>query len=252
MMFSMQPRRAIPAGVGNATGALAVAAILAIGSSAFGQAAEPIESTQVQPYELQPVDMRVQDTGVLSRSFRVIPQGLQVPGDFSQVYQLPSGHYFRAQGGIFAVFPQSSYVQTDGGEVPLIPAGTVFHIGPPQDLVDPSTAGPRPLPPGSELVRWDTRIGAMPADLNRNIEDGVSIDDAIAAIRAQSIDINAVEDTMQRRTRIERVDQFEAIERSEDAEPSPAIAGDAAYRAQRLKELMSQAAEAEAERRGSD
>ena len=39
--------------------------------------------------------------------------------------------YMRISGGIYALFPQSSYSQGENGPIPLIPAGTVYHIGDP-------------------------------------------------------------------------------------------------------------------------
>ncbi|MHC5026215.1 MAG: hypothetical protein ACYTGR_05560, partial [Planctomycetota bacterium] len=58
--------------------------------------------------------------------------GLQQYADFSQLIRHGDA-YVRGQGGLFAVFNQSTYVKAEQGspDRPVIPAGTVFHIGSP-------------------------------------------------------------------------------------------------------------------------
>ncbi|MHC5003696.1 MAG: hypothetical protein ACYTJ0_11285 [Planctomycetota bacterium] len=84
---------------------------------------------------LEPVDQMIADRSVLSTSLRVREAGLQEPSGFSSLYRLtdPEGQelLMRADGGLYAVFPQSVYAPTRRGLVPVIPAGTRFYIGPP-------------------------------------------------------------------------------------------------------------------------
>lgn len=210
----------------------------------------PTLNSDLQPIQLQPIDMRVQDIGALSNSFRVVPSGIDVPGDFMQVYRLPGngGKYSRIQGGLYIVFPESSYIDTEDGVVALVPAGTEFHIGePPADVLDPASTASRTLPPGSEFLRWNTRIVALPADLNRNIQDGVTMRDMLDAAQSQHAAANAgVNNARLMQPTIRHAESFEVADRNDQDQTSPAIASDETYRAERLQELLRQAASAEA------
>lgn len=87
---------------------------------------------QNQNPKMQAIDQGVADTGPLSVSERLMPKDLRVPSAFERVYRLSgkhSGQYARISGAITAVFPRSQYVLTDEGEVPVIPAGTIFYVG---------------------------------------------------------------------------------------------------------------------------
>lgn len=103
-----------------------------------------------------PVDQGVEDVGAgLGRSGRIIDPGLRVPSGFQQVYRVPGrpGWLMRVDGALYALFRESVYDERG----PLIPPGTVFHIG----------GLPTPLPePSPELVarstRLDARLKAMP------------------------------------------------------------------------------------------
>lgn len=223
-----------------------------------------LQPVTIQPANIQPVDMRVQDIGILDQSLRVVPQGLNVPTDFSQVYQLggAGGQYARIQGGLYAVFPQSSYVFTQAGDVPVIPAGTVFYIGPPpEEALGTASQSQQQPPPGSELVRWNTRVGALPTQTNRHIEDGVTIEQArdelseqqrIAALNHARNNAIATGRVYRNPAREQpRAAPFEIIERNETSEPAPEITDDDNYRANRLHELMQRAAQAETQREAS-
>lgn len=104
----------------------------------------------------QPVDQGVEDVGAgLGRSGRIIDPGLRVPSGFQQVYRVPGrpGWLMRVDGALYALFRESVYDERG----PLIPPGTVFHIG----------GLPTPLPePSPELVarshRLDARLKATP------------------------------------------------------------------------------------------
>jgi hypothetical protein len=121
-----------------------------------------------QPPGITPVIQRYDDVSPLSRSFAVPPADLRAPSNFERVYRVSSdinlfGHgkeYFaRASGGLWAVFPTSTYMVTRAGAIPDIPPGTVWLIG------DPTLYG-RPRPAGADprSAATDTRVVA-PLDL---------------------------------------------------------------------------------------
>ena len=108
--------------------------------------------------KLKPVDPGVADVGPLSGPGRTLPTDLRQPANFDRVYEveLDGKQFFvRAHGGVYAVFPRSDYVQTRSGVAPVVPAGTVFHLGslpkaPPapmeQESIAPGAAKPaRPM-----------------------------------------------------------------------------------------------------------
>src|SRR5205814_2404538 len=91
-------------------------------SAALGPCAGLSAQTFVRP--LEPVDQAVEDINPLSMSLRHMQFDLRQPAGFEQVYAVP-GHpdlLMRANGGLFAVFPQSVYAQGKSGLVPLVPA----------------------------------------------------------------------------------------------------------------------------------
>jgi hypothetical protein len=87
------------------------------------------------------VEQAVGDVSPLSFSLRSLQTSLQLPGAFDGVFRVPGNdggpdRYMRIDGAIAAIFPQSIYATTRMGELPLVPAGTVFHIGlPDRNLV---------------------------------------------------------------------------------------------------------------------
>ena len=109
--------------------------------------------------EFDPVEASVADVSVLSTSLRVEPLGLDPGTGFKQVYRVPgaSDTYFRANGGLYAVFDQSVYLSWNGLSFPEVPPSTTFYIGAPaflrsQDEVaasDPPVPGSRRFQPGT-------------------------------------------------------------------------------------------------------
>lgn len=81
--------------------------------------------------ELIPVDAGVEDRGVLSSSLRLMPLETGQDQSFERLYRIAGSDdvYVRKSGGLHAIFKQSVYVNTIVGEVPIIPAGTVYSIG---------------------------------------------------------------------------------------------------------------------------
>lgn len=101
---------------------------IAMASAAPAPSAKPSGD---QP-KLKPVDPGVADVGPLSGPGRTLPTDLRQPSNFDRVYEveLDGKRFFvRAHGGVYAIFPRSDYVQTRSGVAPVVPAGTVFHLG---------------------------------------------------------------------------------------------------------------------------
>ena len=81
--------------------------------------------------ELVPVDQGVQDRSPLSGSLRVVPVDMRQDNSFEKLYRVEGsdGVYIRKARGLRAVFKNPTYLDTSGGSIPLIPAGTVYSIG---------------------------------------------------------------------------------------------------------------------------
>ncbi len=94
--------------------------------------------------QLVPVDQGVADRGPLSASHRTTPLDLRKPTNFDRVYegvdQDGSRIFLRIDGAIVATFSASVYEASSWGMVPVIPAGTVFHIGE-ASLFEPRNTG---------------------------------------------------------------------------------------------------------------
>ncbi|MCH2133944.1 MAG: hypothetical protein MK116_09360 [Phycisphaerales bacterium] len=99
--------------------------------------AQPAAAQQEPLDGLIPVEQQVGDHGPLSTSLRWVQYGLNQPYNFNDLYQLPVGanSYVRRNSGLWAVFPRSLYVDTDDGVVTSVPAGTMFYIGGPDDVL---------------------------------------------------------------------------------------------------------------------
>ncbi len=191
-----------------------------------------------QTGDLKPLDQTVEDISPLSRSLRQIERGLREPTAFEQVYRVPDRDdlLMRIEGGIYAIFPQSMYTQGENGTLPLIPAGTVFHIGYP-DLerlgrVDAST------PQGEGRVGNDPYDGRL--DLRVDPRRGRQ-----AGVRRTRLGTSTVSVRGLGRQRPERVPQ--TVRQSS----ASTIVTDADYRADRIRDLMQSAAKAVATSRVS-
>ena len=131
----------------------------------------------VGPVTFTRIDQTVADVDPLRVSFRYLSTDLRQPTGFRDVYRiegnqrplsrygLPTGAgndlLARFDGAVTAVFPQSVYVPTREGVVPLIPPGTVFFIGGvPSDFF--AQAPESPPPPTHVNLRVDQR-GDAPA-----------------------------------------------------------------------------------------
>lgn len=111
----------------------------ALASAAFGQQ-PPVQQPVREQLPPRPLDQAVEDLNPLSASFRETQVDLRQPLGFQNVYRVPGNDdlLMRSSGALNAVFPQSMYSTRGQGIVPLIPAGTVFFIGLPPGLAQPS------------------------------------------------------------------------------------------------------------------
>ncbi len=188
-----------------------------------------------QTGDLKPLDQTVEDTSPLSRSLRHVERGLREPSAFEQVYRFSDREdlLLRIDGGIYALFPQSMYTQGENGTLPVIPAGTVFHIGNPDQerfgQVDASTGQGEGRVGGDPYGRLNLRV-----DPRRGRQPGV---------RRTVLGTSTVQFTGLGRQRPERVPQ--TVRQS----VAPTIVTDAGYRADRIRDLMQSAAKAVATRR---
>ena len=199
---------------------LGIAILLSLSTTVLGQSGD-----------LKPLDQTVEDTSPLSISLRQIERGLREPSAFDQVYRVPDrdGLLMRIEGGIYALFPQSMYTQGKNGTLPVIPTGTVFHIGYPDrerfGQVDASTG------PGEDRVGGDPFDGRL--DLRVDPRRGRQ-----TAVRRTVLGTSTVPFTGLSRQRPERVPQ--TVRQS----LAPTIVTDADYRADRIRDLMQSAAKA--------
>lgn len=104
--------------------------------------------TQPPSEALRPVLQGVDDVSPLQQSLSLEPLDLRQPSGFDRVYRLPTrpnffgrvgeSAFFRASGGLVAVFPQSSYRTVGRGvDIAEVPAGTVYQLGPVQSAAAP-------------------------------------------------------------------------------------------------------------------
>ncbi len=78
---------------------------------------------------LQPLDQFFEDADPLASSLRLRFVDPRQPVGFQQLYQGPGDLLMRVNGAVTALFPRSVYAVGPRGVLPLIPPGTVFHIG---------------------------------------------------------------------------------------------------------------------------
>lgn len=87
------------------------------------------------PPMLQRVDPALSDVSPLGDSLREVNMqaDLRAPTGFQHVYRVPGRDdlLMRASGGVYAIFPQSTYLQTGQGMAATVPPGTVYSIGMP-------------------------------------------------------------------------------------------------------------------------
>jgi hypothetical protein len=135
-----------------------------------------------KPGDLVPIDQGVVDQSATATSLRVAPVELSQSTNFQRLFGVAGRPdlLVRSQGGMFAVFEQSSYRNYKGSTVIQWPSGTVYYIGQP-DFAALRSTGMRGgvssanLPPGVQLpsksaATQDHRIGAAPISTLVRIE----------------------------------------------------------------------------------
>jgi len=133
---------------------LALAALVCGGLAGARPASrQPPALPATGPLDLQPVDLRVStlrrvdqgtaDIGPLSTPGReLLRVELRQEDDFRSLYQIPAsasspfaGWFVRRAGGVWAVFPRSTYVGGRFGPVATVPPGTQYLLRPPDGLL---------------------------------------------------------------------------------------------------------------------
>ena len=169
------------------TSFLLACCLLAPASVAWAQpvpspAVEELRPLDMRTSDLLPVDAFVADSTVLSTSLFGIQYGLQQSAQFEQLMQSQGrgGQYVRKAGGLYAMFPASTYQPTASGYVPTIPPGTVFHIGglpPSQTQQGSNVQDPSRMATGMRAHRNDHRdLDGVPSSPQVNapaVEDPV-------------------------------------------------------------------------------
>ena len=139
----------------------------------------PVQQIDLRTADLKPVEAFTGDSTVLSTSLRTVQYGLQQSADFEQLMQsgMHGNQYYRQAGGLYAMFPTSTYAPTRSGYVPTIAPGTVFHIGglpPAEPTVTPAPDASRMtrdgLAPQVQAERHDARDREGVASLSPEID----------------------------------------------------------------------------------
>ena len=127
---------------------------------------EPLQQVDLRTADLKPVEAFTGDSTALSTSLRTVQYGLQQSADFEQLMQsgMHGDKYYRQAGGLYAMFPTSTYAPTQSGYVATIAPGTVFHIGglPPAEATivaapDPARLAIESIAPKVQVDRHDAR-----------------------------------------------------------------------------------------------
>jgi len=199
-----------------------------------------VHGQSVSSYE--PVEQIIGDMNPLSVSLRRLQTGLRHPVGFEGVYRADGygdrDRLMRMHGGLRAVFPQSQYGMNRDNEIEvLIPANTVFQIGPrlPLDGTAFEQIPAEYHPPGAA-----ESLQARQNDPRR-----------VPAVGYSQIAVPPQERESLLPQRTQRPDDTLAIQQEvtpvvqEPLDVPGTIIGDDAYRRARLHELLERAAEGE-------
>ncbi len=172
----------------------------------------------------------VEDVSPMAAGLEQVQLQSATPIGFEQVLVLQGveNRYARANGGLYALFPQSVYASPSGRGAPLVPPGTVFYLNPPREYAMNPLPTYEPSPNAIAPPRIDTRIvedGASPSPPRRGTTSRRAATDVVRDRRAPAI-----------------ITPFTGPE----TEP-PAILSNETYRRSRIRELMSRAAESESD-----
>lgn len=167
------------------------ASILVLAATASGGAAAQVLPVQ----QLERVDAGRADTGPLATSTRDMQEGLRAPLGFEHVYMAPgdSGSLMRISGALVAEFPRSQYNMSGSGPYPVVPAGTVFHIGMPSAWSWNGAASGGATPPAFNAI--DRRVpptGAPQAeDPDRPVDRSIWQSEVYRAFRVRELLLDA-------------------------------------------------------------
>ena len=176
-------------------------------------------ATAQTPSRLVPVDQRIEDVSPLGLSLRAMQPTLREPNNFQELYRFRGDdeNLVRAQGGLYLVFQRSIYGSDKKGNVfPLIPPNTVFYIGP---------------PPG-----WAVSA-AVQAVARNEVADTARIDDRLDLRITPGLVVDTAPGEPVRR-------KVSAMDTRPRALGGNRIVIDPQYRAERLRALMREAADA--------
>lgn len=158
----------------------------ALSMLSFAALAQPAERSQIQR-----VEAGVADVGPIRVSSRELPVDLLVPTGFEHVYRSTgdSQTLMRINGAIVAEFPRSQYNASPWGPLPVVPAGTIFRIGP--RLSGVWDMQPDADPQSVAFNRVSTRVGKVERPLledpDREVDRSIWQSDVYRAIRIREL-----------------------------------------------------------------
>ncbi len=121
-----------------------------------------------EPPILIPVDAGVADRGALSTSLRVEQADFRQDRSFEKLYRVAGSPdiFVRKSGGLSAIFRSSEYVQTASGDIPIVPAGTVYCIGEiPRGLIQQIGKLQKPLPTPETMLQAKRASATKPENV---------------------------------------------------------------------------------------
>lgn len=104
---------------------LAAPAIAQVGPQPIAPVPSAVDSAIAE--SARRLDAGVEDTHSLQVSLLHQPPDLRQDNNFEHVYRADDGRLYRRAGATVAIFLGSEYANYRGQQLPLIPAGTVFH-----------------------------------------------------------------------------------------------------------------------------
>jgi hypothetical protein len=225
---------------------------LAISGTSAAQQAYDQPNIPGMPPMLQRVDPTIADVSPLGESLREVNMllDLRSPAGFQNVYRMP-GHddlLMRANGGVYAIFPQSVYYESKRGPAAAVPPGTVYSIGMP----GPS-AFPWQYARGPTLIGLDGResptASFAPTERRTNVGTAPALNRVISRRGAQAAGDEWNADgspDLNPQALADHAPRYE-IARATPPDPSTflkTVVTDDAYRSRRLAELLQRALKA--------
>ncbi|MBC24238.1 MAG: hypothetical protein CMJ32_10030 [Phycisphaerae bacterium] len=200
-------------------------------------------SAQESVFDDRPIiyDEGVSDVNTLSRSLRILPEGLDLSGGFRRVYQVPGRMdlLMRSNGGLHAIFNESVYMRSKNGIDVPVPPDTIFFIGNPNPLIHsiipgaPDHLAAGPMSPG--VVDPRTRQDQpRPGRIDSGLESPAMVPSTApgSPIEESSIGTGLVRAGF----------SFQESTTTAAAEPMPRILTDPVYRDGRVRDLLNRAA----------